>query len=454
MEFSTISSRNITSNSSIIKPNYHLNYGKLRIEKSKKNNHKFSTLGELTSEVYTGGIFKRVFIDNSKYGLPYISAQHMMNTNPLVTAKIISKKYTPRQNDMTLRDKQILVSCAGTIGNVKLINNELDGVIGSQDIIRVIADDNKAPYGFIYAYLSTSTAYNYMQSFIYGSVVPRIDPSTLKKLPVPLLQDSLQKNIHKLIVESSKLRIQANLALEKAQNIFTSKIKTNIDPIKIGKVRYQRIKQESRIGGNFFLSKGDLYEKAILDGEFKYLSSYVADIFTGGRDKRKYTKKEYGVAFLSNGNISSFNPFNSCNYMVRKNVKEKSLIKKNMILSGRVGQDTVGKVYLPYDLIENTIASDNIIRIEISNENDINIIFAFLSSKVGNEIIRKRKTGVGQPFVNEEMFTNIPIPLVNESDKIIIDKNINFYQKNINLSLQLELNAIDMIEKEIDKWQK
>ena len=135
MKCTTVPFSSVLEGSNILKPNYHLNYGKKRIVRALRNENKFRPLGEITKEVYTGGIFKRVFVENEAFGLPYISAQHMMNANPLDIAKSISKKYTPRQEDMTLKYSQILVSCAGTVGNVRLIGQDLDGVIGSQDII-------------------------------------------------------------------------------------------------------------------------------------------------------------------------------------------------------------------------------------------------------------------------------------------------------------------------------
>ena len=142
MEIASVPYKSILSGSNIMKPNYHLNYGKKRIERAIQNKKSFTPLGDTVKDVYTGGIFKRVFVEKEEFGLPYISAQHMMNSNPLEVAKTISRKYTPRQEDMTLRASQILVSCAGTVGNVRLIGVDLDGVIGSQDIIRVISDDD------------------------------------------------------------------------------------------------------------------------------------------------------------------------------------------------------------------------------------------------------------------------------------------------------------------------
>ena len=154
METAEVAYKNILGGSNIFKPNYHLNYGKKRVEKALRKNKSFIPLGEAVKDVYTGGIFKRVFIESKELSLPYISAQYMMNTSPIDFAKRISKKYTPRQEDMTLRATQILVSCAGTVGNVRLIGEDLDGVIGSQDIIRVISDNSTTPYGYIYAYLA------------------------------------------------------------------------------------------------------------------------------------------------------------------------------------------------------------------------------------------------------------------------------------------------------------
>ncbi len=453
MEVTHIKSKTVIGNSFILKPSYHMNYGKKRIEKAIYNGFPFDSLGNVSASVFTGGIFKRMFVDDIKYGFPYISAQHMMNTNPLDVAKIISKKYTPRQEEMSLKENQILVSCAGTVGNVRLIAKDLVGVIGSQDIIRVNPDDTKLPYGYLYAYLASKTAYNYIQSYIYGSVVPRIEPNTLFKLPIPILSAEKQQQIHQLIVEASELRVEANRLLKEAQKIFNSKLdlqkRTNI----ISQISSKTLKNNMRFGGNFFLSKGNDFENQILKMKFSTLSTYVKNIFTSGRDKRNYTNKNKGIPFLSNGDISSFNPFNSCNYIVKKNVKDHSLIKRDMILAGRVGQDTVGKIYLPYNLLIDTVASDNIIRIQVRNEENINMIFAFLSSDIGNEIIRKRKTGVGQPFVTEEMFLNIPIPKIEEDEIFFINENIESYRENIDISLSLELKAIALIEKEIDLWQ-
>ncbi len=455
MKVASVSNKEILEGLKILKPNYHLNYGKSRVALAKKKGINFMPLSDLVDSVYTGGIFKRIFIDSLDKGLPYISAQHMMNSNAIEVAKTISKKYTPRQEDMTLKENVILVSCAGTVGNVRLITKDLVGAIGSQDIIRVIGNNKKTPIGFIYAYLSSPTAFNYIQSYIYGSVVPRIEPNTLSKLPIPEFSTAKKNRIHELIMESSLLRSDSNALLKKAHQMIEKhhSIK-NLSDTKIGIVNSKRISKDLRFGGFFFLSAGDTLEKGVLKGENELLNNIATEIFTGGRDKRNYTNKDKGVAFLSNGDISCFNPFNSCNYISKKAIKSNSLISEDMILTGRVGQDTVGKVYLPLPSTIGCVASDNIIRIRIPEEKKRNFCFAFLSSDIGNKIIKKRETGVGQPFITEDMLSNIPVPTLSNSEVTKISELIKQYREKADLSLKNELKAIEIIEKEIESWLK
>src|SRR5690606_36654381 len=120
MEITTVNSNSILNSSLILKPNFHMNYGKKRIERALQKGIHFETLRNVTENIFSCPIFVRVFVKDKKRGSPYLTAQQMMNSNALEATKNISIKYTPRQEEMSLSENQILVSCAGTVGNVKL----------------------------------------------------------------------------------------------------------------------------------------------------------------------------------------------------------------------------------------------------------------------------------------------------------------------------------------------
>ncbi len=453
MKYGSIKISRFNEGLTVFKPDYYLNEGKKTISDLIDGGFEFDFLQNISDKLYQGGIFKRVFVENKENSFQYITASDMVKNQPLETSKNISKKYTPWIDEMKLNDKQILVSCAGTVGNTTLVNNSFAGCIGSQEIIRI--ETIKIPYGYLYAYLSTPLVNQYIQSMIYGAVVPRISPEELGRLPILLLKKEKQIEIHNLIVESTNLRVEANMLLNEVHSFFEAFCNTiQYKNPKKKIISINRLDNSLRFSGNYFLCEGDFLERLILDKKHKLISELTTDIFTSGRDKRNYTKKNKGVAFLSNGDISSNNPFKSCNYIVKKSIKERSYIKENMILTGRVGQDTVGKVYYPLPILENSIASDNIIRLVINDKNERLYAFGFLSSRIGKEIIRKRKTGVGQPFITEDMLSNIPIPELDENTKNKIIENIGQYVVKFNGALENELKAIDLIEKEIESWQK
>lgn len=336
MDSSVVKLSEIKQGLKILKPNYHLNFGKKRIAKMKLLGKEFSTLGLLTDTIYTGGIFKRIFVENPAFGIPYISGQHIRDANPVDSSKLISKKFTPRQEDMTLHEGQILVSCAGTVGNVRLIGHELDGIIGSQDIIRVIPDNSKAHYGYIYAYLASPTAYNYIQSFIYGSVVPRIDPNTLAKLPVPMLPESRQTLIHNLIVEAMDLREKSLLNLTEAHSIFYKYLYFNGKPKNNSSISANtiRTKFQKRLDSKYYIDNG-YYEsqlKALGINLLKLGDLVKTPMNTAMRGKRIYVNKN-GIKFLSTSELSQQNNLLIEKYLSRKTVGIDSLIvRENLIL--------------------------------------------------------------------------------------------------------------------------
>lgn len=453
MKFTEIKSNSILSNNFILKPNYHMNYGKKRIESSAYKGLQFDTLSNVTASIFTGGIFKRVFVEDKEYGYPYISATHMMNTNPLDVAKLISKKYTPRLEEMTLKTNQILVSCAGTIGNVRLITSDLSHVVGSQDIIRVNSDNTKMPYGYIYAYLASKTAYNFMQSYIYGSVVPRIEPKTLGNLPVPILPEEKQQQIHQLIVDSANLRVEANKLLKEAVELMESQLNNNT--VTKG-IQHQKISSKSF----YYLHKRfdaqyQVMWKAIKDNysdiEYKKIGDFAENIFVGNRGKRHYVNE--GIPFLSSSDMMLFNPLRNSKQISKNSPGLESMkVQKKDILISRSG--TVGNTVIVGDYLNNVAISEHALRLRIDSKLiSPNYVFTYLKTKVGLKAMEASAFGSVIITLNEELIADIDLPILSKDIALNIDNLIDDYLIKLDSSTDKENQAINLIEKEIDAWQ-
>jgi type I restriction enzyme, S subunit len=186
--------------------------------------------------------------------------------------------------------------------------------------------------------------------------------------------------------------------------------------MKIGKVKSKYISSSLRLNSDFHLSEGIVYDRLFKTKEYKLLGELTKDIYCAGRSKRIYVSKEYGFPYLGNTDIMSSSPLEGCNYASKKFWKEKKgFLKNGMILTGRVGQNTVGAYSFANIDLEGTLGSDNVIRIINNGKVKNGFLYAFLASKYGYYLSRRHISGNAQPFITEDMLSRLPIPIFPES---------------------------------------
>lgn len=222
--------------------------------------------------------------------------------------------------------------------------------------------------------------------------------------------------------------------------------------MKTGTLNSKDINVSLRIDGSFHLSDGVVLEREIVKHSHKPLIDFCSSIFTSGRSKRVYTKKEYGYPYLSNSDVVAQNSFDSCNHNSRKyGYDESAFLKEGMVLTGRVG--AIGQTaYVTKEFEEKeAMGSDNIIRIVAKPSEYSGYIYSFLSSKVGNTLLWKLAAGGVQPYITDQMVKNIPVPIFPESKQQEIH---NLIVESANLRVEanrLLEEAVALFEKYIGK---
>lgn len=163
-------------------------------------NFEWLPLGDTGAKVRRPGIFKRIYVEE---GLPYIKGSEIFNINPFMRCEHLSKNRTPFIDEMQLFEGQILVTCAGSIGQVKMITKEYEDnkAIGSQDIIRIETSDDLFTKEYLFAYLQLPFVFEYMQSMKYGSVIERVEPFHIASIPVIKPTKELSKSVTSIIKE-------------------------------------------------------------------------------------------------------------------------------------------------------------------------------------------------------------------------------------------------------------
>lgn len=159
---------------------------------------KHTKIGHINGRVYRPGIFKRNYVSD---GIPYIKGSEIFLTNPFRRCEQLSRTLTPFIDEMSMKEGQILITCAGSVGDIKLITKEYEDKksIGSQDIIRLESNDELYTKEYLFVYLQQPFVYDYIQSMKYGSVIERIEPFHVESIPVIEPTKELSEEITSII---------------------------------------------------------------------------------------------------------------------------------------------------------------------------------------------------------------------------------------------------------------
>ena len=96
----------------------------------------------------------------------------------------------------------------------------MDSLVGSDNIIRIVADRSRIHSGYLYAWLSNPLARALIEQQTYGAVIPHIKAHHVMDLPIPRLDAAVELYIHELIERAAALKAKATSLVSDAQTAF------------------------------------------------------------------------------------------------------------------------------------------------------------------------------------------------------------------------------------------
>lgn len=470
MKLGTININEVYSSyQSRFKPSLFLNKGRRAMIDISKKGGISGHISDIVSSIYRPGIFKRIFISDLNHGKKYITASSMLSQDAAGFAKVLSITQTENLEPMVLRPRQILVSCAGSIGDTRLIGTDLDGVVGSQDIIRVNPKEDN--YGFVYAYISSPTVYEYIQSLVYGSVVPRIEPEAISNIPLISINKEARVSINNLITLSYNLRNEANDLLAKTTHLVYDY--TNLEPLDRSEFDYFGARTEGRslatnkinikeIGTTSF--NAFCHSKRTAELRKKIQNSVALkdvlignDTFSTGSFPRVEVSEGNGVMLINQSDI--FDTIVKGKWISKRKVNLKdNLVAYGEILVAGVGtlgeNETFCRALFANEDLAGQLISGEFIRMKCNEKVPPGYLYAWLNSDYGFRLIRSTHSGTKLCRPIPSLFLQIPVPLIDRNKMDEIDQTVRTAFTKRHQANNLEKEAIRMVETEIDKWNK
>lgn len=409
------------------------------------------TLASVTEKIFLGNIFSRIWVKDNTHGIPYLAASDTVLAN-LDTGQFLAKRQGTEMPYLMLKPNWILVTCSGTLGKTTYTNNNFNGRIATHDLIRIIPNQDKMPGGYIYAFLSGKYGYYQITQSQFGGVVKHINATQAGQISIPELPKDFQDKIDGIIKESARLREEAADALSKVHKIFADEISIKVKPISYN-INVKQILEGNgkRLEASIYTDKANQLLQAIINNfQYKTVKELTLNSFTESMFKREYVEK--GFPFMMGSDILKSIPSES-KYISNRQAskKEELFVKEDWILMTCSG--SVGDVAYVDKHLTSFIYTHDLIRIVPKDRNTQLYLYGFLSSPIGKELTNHFKYGSVIQHLEAFHVQEIPVPLLKDFEAYIIE-SVNNYVENIFKAKILELEAISLVESEIEKWTK
>jgi len=428
------------------------------LEKWRKSNkrNRIEKLHEVCERngYYIPSRFKRVYITDPTHGAPYITGGNILQVDPLEGSRFLSRKYTANWDELLFQERMTLLTCSGTIGNAVYVNKDFLSSVGSPDLIRIIADQNKILPGYLFVVLSSAIGKALIQQKTYGAVIPHIEAHHVKDLPIPRLESKVEEQIHNLIEHVSDLRVQANSLLQKTQERFYKEVlgfeksrlqwkAGHVDAYAIGKAKFKttnhRLDAFHYVGytgeAEAYLPKtqpmGDLVEP------------YQPPMF-----KRPYTG-ESGIPFLSG--IDLYDSYPKPHMYISRKMEKLNLyiVEAGTILVQNVGQryGLFGRPTILPKHLDKSSVTQHMMRVHLKNKQDRGFIYIWLSIEIGRRLLLKESFGTSMGVLFERSFRQMPIPKCDDTLRYSFEKDVKRICEMRDKAIELENQAQDILAK-------
>lgn len=182
-------------------------------------------LGDVVQRVYLPGRFARPYGDG---GIPFIMPSELFDVNGKPTKRVYAK-LVPNRDQFILHKGELLMVRSGQkyglIGRVMMVDENRDGMFGSDDPIRIVPDKRKMRPGYLLSFLNDPLIGRpCVVRNAYGTSVPHLDPGDIRNLLIPRLGTDTESAIADLMERGVALSAEADRLENKAIDLAQEQI--------------------------------------------------------------------------------------------------------------------------------------------------------------------------------------------------------------------------------------
>lgn len=422
---------------------------------NKLSNIKTQTIADISESVVNFGAYSLCnYIKWEDSGVPYLNVQDIKEGYiDFDNTKFISEKVNEILKKSKVTEGQIIMTMAGTIGNVAVAHKIPEKVNSNQATAKITLKKNISPY-YIAAFFNSYYGRNQIIREIVSSVQPNIFLFQIKNFKVPVASEVVQKEIGNVYIKGLNESENSRNYYKQAENLLLEELglKGFDNEEKLSSiVNFSEIESVRRIDAEYFQPKYKIIEDRVKKYNVHKLGDLV--LLKKGIEVGAEEYQEEGKVFIRVSSMTKFGIIESDQkYLSDKlyeSLKKDFEPKKGEILLTK--DATPGIAYVLKEDIQGII-SGGTLRLKLKNtEIESEYLALCLNSIIGQMQAERDAGGSVIAHWKPEQIKNVSIPILpKETQQKIADlaqKSHEARKKAKELLEEAKRKVEDMIEK-------
>ncbi|GKT09777.1 hypothetical protein [Desulforhabdus sp. TSK] len=173
------------------------------------NRYGSAMLGDV-AKVWIPNIFKRLYVDDPKFGYPYYTGKAIYELSP--STDLYLRRDIADSNQLVLSRGMLLIQdsgqISGLIGRPVQVGKHLHGAACTNNMVRVHSAE-EYDSGYLFGLLGTQYGLKLLKREAAGSSIPHLEESRIKELSIPWPQKNLRKLVGIKVMEALERRDKA-----------------------------------------------------------------------------------------------------------------------------------------------------------------------------------------------------------------------------------------------------
>ena len=406
--------------------------------------------------IFNGARFARSYVTDERHGVPFLDSTDILRAD-LSFVPMLSKRQVQGRLELLLDSGWTLISRSGTVGRMAFSRPDMKGMAGSEDFLRVVADNNKIRPGYLHAYLSSEFGIPPIVHGTYGSVIQHIEPGHIADCAVPRLGGHIEEQAHDYVSEAAKLRVEYQSQLREATRKYFEAV--GLKDITSGSWHagnpdlgfFRKVDSPMSLRALNFNPRFRQLRDYLQSRPFRSLGDLClpGTLKPGGRFRRIDADPEYAYRLIGQRQIFWLRPIGR--WVAKRSVGADVLVRPGTTLVAAQGTLGESELYCRAEFIWGSAVtaaySQHFLRV-VSDESAMprGCLFAFMRSETAFRMLRSISMGTKLQDHHSALLHTLPIPYPSVRDqKEIHDVIVDAYEKR-HRSVQLEDEAVELVE--------